>query len=549
MKRLLLLLLLALGALVLDSSGPRAIAATPSWQLAQPAPPPPPVGVSGVGRPLGLGRVGDIKFWGPNRGLLITGGNLPAIPPGLWAYDGTGWHVLSTVCGSGNGRIAWAGPDEFWTISDPAPNSQEAGQVAVTLCHFLNGAVVASYATPLGSADPYVTMTSAACNGPSDCWFGGIAVNPPLTGAFHLHWDGSALTDVLGPQDRQIESLAAFGGQFFESTFATNADQPVPPEARPVLLHRISEGALPSQEFVDDPFVPTTDPTGLSFLTLGTGGSELWAVGGDSSTAGARPPLAARFVNGSFQDLGIDPTSFTTSGSAYPDFLGVAPDPGAGDAWVTVGQQTSDFVPLPSAEVARIADNGTVLEVDQLPSTGSGQASHGSAAGPIACPAANDCWIVTKEGWLYHLTDGTVYPQDTDPNFAGLIDYRPPDAGTASSPPNSSPLDDSLANQPPTVEPTPPPAQTVTSPRPKKLVTHTRVKLRGTTLQLYFTLKVRARVSLAGVRGGRVVARARTRLLSPGRHMLALKLNVHDWPTKLKFAVTPITRKGVDARG
>src|SRR6202034_3760679 len=103
--------------------------------------------------PAALGDVGDISFWAPNRGLLIPAGN-EFVPAGLYAYDGVSWHQLSTVCGGETGRIAWAGPDEFWTISD-----QRAGQILgtgfeasallnVSLCHFVNGQVVASYAMP-----------------------------------------------------------------------------------------------------------------------------------------------------------------------------------------------------------------------------------------------------------------------------------------------------------------------------------------------------------------------------------------------------------------
>jgi hypothetical protein len=511
--------------------------AAASWRLEQPSPPPPPAGVNPVDRPLGLGQVGDIEFWTPNRGLLITGGNPPAIPAGLWAYNGTGWHLLSTVCGSGHGRIAWAGPDDFWTISDPAPNSSAAGQIATTLCHFQNGSVVASYATPTGSNDPYQLMTAAACNGPSDCWFGGRGAQPPLTGAFHLHWDGTALTDVLGPQDRQIEGLAAIGGQFFESVFASTADNPVPPEDQPVLLHRIVEGVTPDQQFIDEPFIPSSDASVPGFLTFGSDGTNLWAAGGESSSVGPRPPMAARLIAGVFQPLNIDTTHFRAPNA----FLGVAPEPGVADAWLTVGTQQSESPPLPAADVARIAADGSTLEDDTVPAPGSGQPNKGSAAGPIACPAANNCWMVTKEGWLFHYTDGSAPAQDTDSNFAGVIDQRPPDAGTATFYPDTSPLDDSLANQ--QIIPITPKQPTPKQPKPKRLVTHMRVRLRGTTLLLSFKLTERSHVSLAGVRRGRIVARTPTRVLAPGPHVLSLKLDRRRWPTKLKFNVVPVKRK------
>jgi hypothetical protein len=534
--------MLAVLSLVPAASAAPAGAAA-SWQLEQPSPPPPPPGVTAVNRPLGLGQVGDIKFWAPNRGLLITAGTPPAIPAGLWADNGVSWHLLSTVCGSAHGRIAWAGPDEFWTISDPAPNSEEAGQIGTTLCHFRSGAVVASYATPTGSSDPYQTMFAAACNGPTDCWFAGDDAEAPLTGAFHLHWDGTNLTDSLAPQDHRIDGLAALDGQFFESALLQSSDQPQPSEDPPVLLHRIVEGVTPDEQFADEPFYPavpvSTASNADSFMTLGTNGSELWAVGGEvpaSSSSGQQVPLAARFVDGNFEQVTVNGAQF----NAGDGFLGVAPEPGAGDAWVTAGTTFSEQPPLPPAEVARIADDGTII-YDVVPATGSGQTNRGSAAGPIACPATNDCWMVTKEGWLFHYTDGTTYREDTDPNFFGVIDQRPPDAGTATFYPDTSPLDDSLANQV-TVTVTPPP---MLRPRPKarqvRAVTHERERLRGTTLVLSFRLTIRARVALVALRKGRLVARTRTHRFAPGRHSLSLPLDRNRWPTKLRLDVTPIT--------
>ena len=211
-----------LAALILVACSATAARAA-SWQLEQPPAPAPPYGIGGVERPIGLGTIGDIKFWAPNRGVLITGGNPPAVPKGLWAYDGSSWHLLSNVCGSAAGRIAFAGPDEFWTISDPAPNSQNPSQIGTTLCHFQNGKVVASYATPTGSADPYVQMYGAACNGPDDCWFAGAPADAPLVGAFHLHWDGTTLTDVLGPQDRAVDGWCR-DGQFLEAVTTSPQD-------------------------------------------------------------------------------------------------------------------------------------------------------------------------------------------------------------------------------------------------------------------------------------------------------------------------------------
>src|SRR5262249_48438530 len=77
----------------------------------------------GISVPVPPGVVGDIEFWAPNRGMLITAGN-DAISAGLYAYDGTSWYPYSTVCGGHEGRIAWAGPNDFWTIADQQKGQQ-----------------------------------------------------------------------------------------------------------------------------------------------------------------------------------------------------------------------------------------------------------------------------------------------------------------------------------------------------------------------------------------------------------------------------------------
>src|SRR6202012_1668438 len=87
--------------------------------------------------------------------------------------------------------------------------------------------------------------------------------------------------------------------------------------------------------------------------------------------------------------------------------------------------------PDDQAHVVRIAINadGTASVTDQ-DSLGTAQGVGGKGeAAAISCPAARDCWLATQQGWLFHLTDGTTWPQDTDPNFQSVITYRPPDNG------------------------------------------------------------------------------------------------------------------------
>ncbi len=180
--------------------------------------------MQGSSTPIGLGAVGDIEFWAPNRGLLITAGNGSTIPPGLWTYDGAGWHELATVCGATDGRIAWAGPDEFWTISDGRPGqaaNPPTGEPPPleddTLCHFAGGQVVDSYASPAFQPSSYQPMHAAGCIGPSDCWFAGDPLPEPQVGAFQLHWNGSSLSAEPDPQGHAVQDMRLFGGQLYES--------------------------------------------------------------------------------------------------------------------------------------------------------------------------------------------------------------------------------------------------------------------------------------------------------------------------------------------
>ena len=146
-----------------------------------------------------LGEPGDLSFWAPNRGLLTVDGN-DTIPRGIFSWNGQSWHQLATVCGGpgDTARIAWAGPDEFWVVSEPSLPRAGSG---LALCHFKDGQVVGSFSTPVEASDPFRQMLSAACNGPDDCWFGGVGSQDALgerVGAFHLHWNGTALKASTG---------------------------------------------------------------------------------------------------------------------------------------------------------------------------------------------------------------------------------------------------------------------------------------------------------------------------------------------------------------
>jgi hypothetical protein len=526
------LIMAALGACAARAEG---------WRSAQPPPPPPPEGESAVGVPVALGHIGQISFWAPNRGLLITAGT-ETVPAGLYYYNGVLWRELSTVCGGADGRIAWAGPDDFWTISD-----QQAGQQLATnseqqdrsLCHFENGRVVASYAEPLGVPDSYQRMDAAACSEPNDCWFGGerlpVGVN---SGAFHLHWNGHTLTPVPSLQSAEpaledpaqnVTDIAFYRGHFYESVLNEGGEG-----ASPFPLHKIVEAA--SNPFV--PLLPEGPPAqaptrpeerepftykGPGALRFSADARGLWAIAGEGP-----PILLLLGASGQFQQAPL--------GNLGGEVAGIAAEPGGEDAWVSLRGEGSGG----AASLAQIQADGSVVATAQLPE-GRELASARGTAGAIACPAPEDCWLATSEGWLFHL--GGSQPEDDDPNFQSLITYRPPDASIPfAAPEEEFPEDDSGAQVAPSLpsEVKAPPSPAV--PRAHEPLfsrVHSRL-LDGTTLALTFTLATRSHVRLLAQRHRRTVAATPRRVLPRGRHTLKLRLSRRAWPTRLDLQVNAI---------
>lgn len=592
-----LLILAALGpAPALAGEGAPAA----SWRFAPVNPPAPPPGTPEPPNvyPVPLGQVGDISFWSPNRGLLITGGtgstcaagSGASVPCGLYAYDGRSWHVLSTVCGGGQGRIAWAGPDEFWTISDQRPGqivTTEAEYGRVSLCHFQDGKVVGSYAMPLNQPNSYRPMNAAACLSPENCWFGGELGNPPNDGAFHLHWDGHAMTVVYSPEDHEVFSMALAGpGTLLESVSLKveegeeihyGSEDP----SHPALLHQIdppgssvdfhnllmpnaacaaSEFCAPLPDYGTNAGGLPVEPATLGPFALGSdytpSGSnpappQLWAVAGPyeraeaaSSGAGVAHTIGLRYaedplthervwtqVIGNEEFGGSDPFAE----GEEPD--GVAPEPGVAAAWIALHTEDGQ------AHVAHATAAGGVVEQDVL-GEAQGVGRRGSA-GPIACPAANDCWLATSKGWLFHYTSESEgepqLPQDSDANFANPITFRPTDDGVLQLPGDEPPPDDSLANQAP-----PPPPPVLATPAPQVLASGPVVEglrshvVHRDMLELTFKLVAEAHVQLLAKRNGRVVAKTARRTLKAGRRKLLLRLDPRHWPNKLDLNATPL---------
>ncbi len=150
-------------------------------------------------------RPGDLSFWAPNRGLLTVAGNA-TIPRGIFSWDGRelarSWRPSAAGAGD-TARIAWAGPTEFWVVSEP---SLPRGGAGLALCRFKDGAGRRLLEHPSRRRRPVpADDRPPPATGPSDCWFGGVGSQDALgerVGAFHLHWDGTDLQTVYGPQGR-----------------------------------------------------------------------------------------------------------------------------------------------------------------------------------------------------------------------------------------------------------------------------------------------------------------------------------------------------------
>jgi hypothetical protein len=537
-----------------------------AWRLEQPLPPPTPVGAKssstcGEARaepcvPIPLGRVGDVEFEAPNRGLLITQGNGSTISPGLWAYNGHEWHQLTIVCGATEGRIAWAGPEEFWTISDGRPGqaaNPTTGQPAPladrTLCHFAHGEVVGSYASPAFQESSYQPMHALGCISASDCWFAGDPLPDNKDGeAFHLQWNGSSLTAEPTPWGHPVEDMRPFKGRLFESVRLSTGDVSAEPEVPfPYALHAINPFGTPPVELLSG--VPLYGEEGeftqaLDYFHLGADSEALWAAAGPSSEpppeSAPAPITVVRYAGGQWSQV-LGPESGSASSFGEDVVVNsIAPEPGTNEAWLALDTKDDAKTPSPnaSAVVAHLASDGTV-ETQTLPSpaeVAEGVAPKG-AAQSIACPAINDCWMTTTQGWIYHLApeDERQLPLDGSAAFSKLITFRPEDQGLPQVTPDAPPPDDSgevssNASKPKLIVIPEVPEAKVHEALLSNI--HSRL-VKGTTLELRFHLAVKARVQLIAKRKNKVVAKTAARTFPGGNRKLLLALNRDKWPTRL----------------
>ena len=532
----------------------------------------------------GLGRIGDLEFLEPNLGLLISAGSGADVKPGVWAYNGVAWRQLSTVCGATDGRIAWAGPEEFWTVSDGRPGqaANSLGQLPPlednTLCRFgkraAGGAapleVLTSYASLAFSASSYQSMNAAVCSSTSNCWFAGAPLPEPLQGAFQLHWDGSTVVAEPNLKAKAIGDMQLFQGELDESAVLPlkppPGEQTIEEILHPTVLFEVGpEGAVPQfkplrlfsathESELLPQYAPHSSSLALEYLHLGADGESLWAAGQarrEPTNAGENPGVLTvlRDTGGLWTQVLGPPTpsgengesvQVTPSSLAADAVIAIAPEPGTTSAWLAVhGSEEADG-PTAVAHVLHITAAGAIEE-EEVPSRqqreagveGAGQASD------ITCPAQNDCWLATTGGALFHLSEAgsETLPVNGDPALSGpLITVRPRDEGLPLLPSDTVPANTSGENEHP-------PLPEVSKPEPQKFARvtvpllshlHARVFHRD-ILELRFDLAVKARVQLIAKRHSKVVGRTRKQTLSRGTHRLMLQLDPRHWPTKLQL--------------
>jgi len=578
--RLALLLTCALAALLLGSGSARAES---TWRLEQPDPPAAPAGVPEAPGPVGLGKVGDIEFWGPNLGALITAGNPKTVPPGVWLYNGQGWHELADVCGATDGRIAWVSANEFWTISDGRPGQAEVDfklppLADDTLCRFADGKVVESFAAPAFEAGSYMAMHAAACVSAEDCWFGGNSLpqESTETGAFQLHWTGAGLVAAPYPEEgHAIEDMREFDGRLYESVRLLEDDPgkqvPVPPAVH-VLEPELPGGFEPERRLRRETLYGVSErPWSLDYLHLSAGATGLWAAAGQRPESSEEAQVTVlHFVPEAEQEW-TQVLGPSTSPSGKQDFPGqtveaLAAEPGAGEesAWLALQSmpealasergESSSSMP---ATVARISEDGTVLQQETLPAASEGGVGPKGPAEKLTCPAAGDCWLVTSKGWLFHpAPEGErALPVNAESSFTSLITERPADQGLPQTEPDSVPVNDSgLVGEVPLLQPIPTVSKTQEELFvPVALVSalHSRL-VHGTTLELRFRLAVKARIQLLAKRKHRVVAKTAAYTLKAGEHKLLLPLSRADWPTELhlvEHALAPLPKVSTRTSG
>jgi hypothetical protein len=167
----------------------------------------------------------------------------------------------------------------------------------------------------------------------------------------------------------------------------------------------------------------------------------------------------------------------------------------------------------------------------------------------VAASGLEEAWMATSAGWLFHYSNGTVLPEDTDPNWASTITQRPNES-VAQFVSDTPPPDDSQLFAPPPVQ-----VETKASGESAPLVIPAllkdiKVARRGLTVTISFQLTRLADVQLLAKLHGKVIARTREERLKAGKRKLQLRFERKRWPDALSFKTKELTKpKPVPASG
>ena len=549
--------------------------------------------------PIGLGQVGDIEFWAPNRGLLITAGNPPTIPPGVWAYNGVAWHELSTVCGASDGRIAWAGPDEFWTISDGRP-----GQANIEG----NPAAGRQHAVPLRRRPGRRLLRLARL--PAELLPGDARCGVPRSRRLLVRRrpapdrPGRRLSPALGRPlaDGRTQPPGARGrgpAQLRRQAVRERAHSTTATAQRTGTAHRT---VRPAPDRAQRGATPGSSRCCPACRSTPKGSSPRRSASCTSAPTnrrcGGRPTRPSRrrkaprqgqvtvlrYAQGQWSQL-LGPTTEPEGHNPSPPKPKKAPTAAGPTKWsarspseppseaeqargerkrlagaqlpANSGERTAG-VRAPGARGRRRDDRRTS---DRCPPTRKRCEGVGpkGAASKIACPAPDDCWMATSQGWLFHLaaaqTNGACPKTPTRPSPGSSPTARRTPASHRCRPTRHRKTTPGLTEGPPAVW----------HPHRRSLRATGEARVAGAavlrhshpararhTLELSFRLAVQARVRLLAKRHKRVVASTPMRTLAAGNRTLLLRLDRTLWPTNLALrshALAPLPTVSAAARG
>ncbi len=287
---------------------------------------------------------------------------------------------------------------------------------------------------------------------------------------------------------------------------------------------------------------------GIELLSAKADTSDLWFSGGGTASGPAAPhegsfpspPIAVHY-NGTFFLLApIDPSLFGDEGR----FVDISPVPETESAWVADQALAERGSATDKAKVALIGADGSAT-VETLPASGAGRGS----AQLVASIGPEEAWMATSAGWLFHYTNGTILPEDSDPAFATTITQRPNESIEQFVSDTPPPDDSELFAPPPVQVETKATAEPVPEVIPA-LLKDVSVSRHGLTVTVSFELARLADVQLVAKLHGKAIARTREERLKAGKHSLSLRLERKRWPSGLNFVTKELTKpKPVPATG